>query len=47
MNDQRQNLQFGKINQYCPPEIQLVALFSDYYCNDQLTDWINQVHGLP
>jgi superfamily II RNA helicase len=45
MNDVQRGTVWEESIIYCPPDIQLVALSATIANADQLTDWINQVHG--
>jgi superfamily II RNA helicase len=45
MNDRERGTVWEESIIYCPPQIQLVALSATIANSDQLTDWINQVHG--
>lgn len=45
MNDRQRGTVWEESIIYCPPEIQLLALSATVANSDQLTDWINQVHG--
>ncbi len=45
MNDRQRGTVWEESIIYCPPEIQLVALSATVANSDQLTDWIQQVHG--
>ncbi len=45
MNDRQRGTVWEESIIYCPNEIQLVALSATIANSDQLTDWINQVHG--
>ncbi len=45
MNDRQRGTVWEESIIYCPAEIQLVALSATIANSDQLTDWINQVHG--
>ena len=45
MNDRQRGTVWEESIIYCPPEIQLAALSATIANSDQLTDWINQVHG--
>jgi superfamily II RNA helicase len=45
MNDRQRGTVWEESIIYCPPEVQLVALSATVANSDQLTDWINQVHG--
>lgn len=45
MNDRQRGTVWEESIIYCPPEIQLVALSATVANSDQLTDWINQIHG--
>lgn len=45
MNDRQRGTVWEESIIYCPPDIQLVALSATIANSDQLTDWINQVHG--
>ncbi|MDL5056637.1 DEAD/DEAH box helicase [Geitlerinema calcuttense] len=45
MNDRQRGTVWEESIIYCPPEIQLVALSATIANSQQLTDWINQVHG--
>lgn len=45
MNDRQRGTVWEESIIYCPSEIQLVALSATIANSDQLTDWINQVHG--
>lgn len=45
MNDQQRGTVWEESIIYCPPTVQLVALSATIANSDQLTDWINQVHG--
>ena len=45
MNDRQRGTVWEESIIYCPPEIQLVALSATIANSDQLTDWINRVHG--
>lgn len=45
MNDRQRGTVWEESIIYCPPEIQLVALSATVANGDQLTDWINRVHG--
>lgn len=45
MNDRQRGTVWEESIIYCPHEIQLAALSATIANSDQLTDWINQVHG--
>jgi superfamily II RNA helicase len=45
MNDRQRGTVWEESIIYCPHEIQLVALSATVDNSDQLTDWLNQVHG--
>ncbi|NJK37421.1 MAG: DEAD/DEAH box helicase [Oscillatoriales cyanobacterium RM2_1_1] len=45
MNDRQRGTVWEESVIYCPREIQLVALSATIANSDQLTDWINDVHG--
>jgi len=45
MNDRQRGTVWEESIIYCPTNIQLVALSATIANSDQLTDWINQVHG--
>ena len=45
MNDRQRGTVWEESIVYCPREIQLVALSATIANSEQLTDWINQVHG--
>lgn len=45
MNDRQRGTVWEESIIYCPAEVQLVALSATVANSDQLTDWINQVHG--
>lgn len=45
MNDQQRGTVWEEAIIYCPPTIQLIALSATLVNSDQLTDWMNQVHG--
>lgn len=45
MNDRQRGTVWEESIIYCPPEIQLVALSATVANSEQLTDWIQQVHG--
>jgi superfamily II RNA helicase len=45
MNDRQRGTVWEESIIYCPREIQLVALSATVANSDQLTDWLNQVHG--
>ncbi|MFS8826133.1 DEAD/DEAH box helicase, partial [Synechococcus sp. R6-6] len=45
MNDQQRGTVWEEAIIYCPPTIQLIALSATLANSDQLTDWMNQVHG--
>lgn len=45
MNDRQRGTVWEESIIYCPASIQLVALSATIANSDQLTDWINQVHG--
>jgi len=45
MNDRQRGTVWEESIIYCPPDVQLVALSATIANGDQLTDWINQVHG--
>ena len=45
MNDRQRGTVWEESIIYCPYQIQLVALSATIANSDQLTDWINQVHG--
>ena len=45
MNDRQRGTVWEESIIYAPPGIQLVALSATIANSDQLTDWINQVHG--
>lgn len=45
MNDRQRGTVWEESIIYCPPEIQLVGLSATVANSDQLTDWINQIHG--
>jgi superfamily II RNA helicase len=45
MNDRQRGTVWEESIIYCPPEIQLVALSATVANGDQLTDWIDRVHG--
>jgi superfamily II RNA helicase len=45
MNDRQRGTVWEESIVYCPREVQLVALSATVDNSDQLTDWLNQVHG--
>lgn len=45
MNDRQRGTVWEESIIYCPPGVQLVALSATIANSDQLTDWINDVHG--
>ncbi len=45
MNDRQRGTVWEESIIYCPPEVQLVALSATVANSDQLTDWIDHVHG--
>ena len=45
MNDRQRGTVWEESIIYAPPNVQLVALSATIDNSDQLTDWINQVHG--
>jgi superfamily II RNA helicase len=45
MNDRQRGTVWEESIIYCPPEIQLVALSATIANADQLTEWLNLVHG--
>nr|WP_276613033.1 RNA helicase [Cylindrospermopsis raciborskii] len=45
MNDQQRGTVWEESIIYCPQEVQLVALSATVDNSDQLTDWLNRVHG--
>jgi superfamily II RNA helicase len=45
MNDRQRGTVWEESIIYAPPAVQLVALSATIANSDQLTDWINQVHG--
>ncbi|AKG22252.1 DEAD/DEAH box helicase [Calothrix sp. 336/3] len=45
MNDRQRGTVWEESIIYCPRETQLVALSATVANSDQLTDWLNQVHG--
>ncbi|RMF63983.1 MAG: DEAD/DEAH box helicase, partial [Cyanobacteria bacterium J069] len=45
MNDRQRGTVWEESIIYCPPEVQLVALSATVANSDQLTDWIDRVHG--
>lgn len=45
MNDRQRGTVWEESIIYCPKEIQLLALSATIANSEQLTDWINQVHG--
>ncbi|PSN10610.1 DEAD/DEAH box helicase, partial [filamentous cyanobacterium CCP5] len=45
MNDRQRGTVWEESIIYCPPEIQLLALSATVDNSDQLTDWIQKVHG--
>ncbi len=45
MNDRQRGTVWEESIIYCPPDIQLVALSATVANSDQLTDWLNHVHG--
>ncbi|HLO49699.1 MAG TPA: RNA helicase [Kamptonema sp.] len=45
MNDRQRGTVWEESIIYCPEEVQLVALSATVANSDQLTDWINRVHG--
>ncbi|WP_017651700.1 DEAD/DEAH box helicase [Fortiea contorta] len=45
MNDRQRGTVWEESIIYCPPEVQLVALSATVANSDQLTDWLNRVHG--
>lgn len=45
MNDRQRGTVWEESIIYCPPEIQLLALSATVANSDQLTDWIQRVHG--
>jgi superfamily II RNA helicase len=45
MNDRQRGTVWEESIIYCPKEIQLVALSATVANSEQLTDWINRVHG--
>ncbi|WP_414580705.1 DEAD/DEAH box helicase [Scytonema sp. PCC 10023] len=45
MNDRQRGTVWEESIIYCPREVQLVALSATVANSDELTDWLNQVHG--
>ncbi|MBF2063987.1 MAG: RNA helicase [Calothrix sp. C42_A2020_038] len=45
MNDRQRGTVWEESIIYCPREVQLAALSATVANSDQLTDWLNQVHG--
>ena len=45
MNDRQRGTVWEESIIYCPHEVQLVALSATVANSDELTDWLNQVHG--
>ena len=45
MNDRQRGTVWEESIIYCPADVQLVALSATVANSDQLTDWINRVHG--
>ncbi len=45
MNDRQRGTVWEESIIYCPPEVQLVGLSATVANSDQLTDWIDQIHG--
>lgn len=45
MNDRQRGTVWEESIIYCPPEIQLLALSATVDNSDQLTDWLQRVHG--
>lgn len=45
MNDQQRGTVWEESIIYCPPSIQLIALSATIANSDQLTDWMEEVHG--
>ncbi|MBW4577101.1 MAG: RNA helicase [Aphanothece sp. CMT-3BRIN-NPC111] len=45
MNDRQRGTVWEESIIYCPPEIKLLALSATVANSEQLTDWINNVHG--
>lgn len=45
MNDRQRGTVWEESIIYCPPEIQLLALSATVANSDQLTDWLQNVHG--
>jgi superfamily II RNA helicase len=45
MNDRQRGTVWEESIIYCPREVQLVALSATVANSDQLTDWLNEVHG--
>ncbi len=45
MNDRQRGTVWEQSIIYCPPEIQLLALSATVDNSDQLTDWLQRVHG--
>jgi superfamily II RNA helicase len=45
MNDRQRGTVWEESIIYCPHEVQLVALSATVANSDQLTDWLNRVHG--
>jgi superfamily II RNA helicase len=45
MNDRQRGTVWEESIIYCPPDVQLVALSATVANSDQLTDWLNLVHG--
>ncbi|MEM9165044.1 MAG: DEAD/DEAH box helicase, partial [Cyanobacteria bacterium P01_F01_bin.4] len=45
MNDRQRGTVWEESIIYCPAEIQVVGLSATVANGDQLTDWINQIHG--
>ncbi|HEY9735332.1 MAG TPA: DEAD/DEAH box helicase [Trichocoleus sp.] len=45
MNDRQRGTVWEESIIYCPPEIQLLALSATVENSDQLTDWLQRVHG--
>jgi superfamily II RNA helicase len=45
MNDRQRGTVWEESIIYCPPEIQLLALSATVENSDQLTDWLQKVHG--
>ncbi|MGP1383992.1 MAG: DEAD/DEAH box helicase [Thainema sp.] len=45
MNDRQRGTVWEESIIYCPPNVQLIALSATIANSEQLTDWIDQVHG--